>query len=415
MKSKQFEKIKLSNGISIFHLPDDSVEWGDVRILLPLGHAHNTRGILRGSFHFLEHMVCDSSELNPGLQQFRQWVGLQGGYARAATADQSTFYQVRINHTLLEKAWKGLFSNVFNPLLREEDVVRQRSIIANERDITNFWWPASGALEYSFRTKWMKKTFIPLRQCFGSNDDLDAITSEYLKSIHVQYFTPDIKVIVAGKYDLPMIIRDLESMQLVSRGEALQTKLPAIAWKDRYATLIEEKASNFYAIGGFTPGVIPYKELSALRIIGYFFSDSYQGPLYQWLRNENPWVYNVSFNSTQWSNFQWYIKLAFSKKEQLEVAKAGIHEKLMTSIRNEKSIATQVNMELNDVSRSNEIDTVLTNATFMLPRYGYIPTDEDWKEAVTSCLDQEYLLSLYEKHFSPTVTGECTMLMKAAQ
>jgi predicted Zn-dependent peptidase len=409
MKKLEFEEVELSNGIKIFHLRDKSVEWSDIRILFPVGHAHNTGNIFPGSFHFLEHMVSNRSALYPELQQFRQWVGLQGGSKRAATGDLNTQYGVRITSSLFEKAWKGLYSSIFTPLLREEDVERERSIIANERDLQDFYWPAASELGYIFMTKWMRETFVSNQRVMGSNKDLDDITSEYLKKIHRYYLTKDMKII------LSLVIRDLENISLVSSNEALVTDIPKIEWKDQHATIAEDRKSNFYAIGNFAPGILSFKELTGVRLLGQFFADSYHGPLYQWLRNENPWVYSVLFTGYQWTNFFWFLKLSFSKKEHLDLTKSSIHDKLRASVLNKKSIATEINMVINDVSRDSGIKGRINDAIVALPRYGYVPTEKEWREAVMQCHDQPYLLGLYEKHFSAKVTGDCTILMKTTQ
>jgi predicted Zn-dependent peptidase len=412
MKNREFQEIKLNNGISVFHLPDNSVRWSEAQILLPVGFAHCAGNILPGSFHFLEHMVMNRSKLYPELEQFFNWVGIQGGYMTVNTGYLSTQYGFRIAHRLFEQSWKGLYSHVFSPLLAESDITREVSVITNENASQNYYWPSSSSLDDLFLTEWMKKAFIRSKQAFGKVEHLESMTVDYLKKIHCHYFTKDMKVLLAGKYDLPMVVRDMEALLLSESLEKLQVKLPEIAWKNRYATVTDDRKANFYAVGAFSPTELSFREITGLRFLGEFFVDKYNGPLYRWLRLENPWLYQVSFKSSNITRAYWFVRMTFSDKERIDTVKTMIHDKLRASIFDHKTVKAQVKKVLNNVMNDTSTNALIEDAPTRLSKYGYIPTENEWRGIITDCLDQDYITDLYNRYFSPDVTGDCTVLMK---
>ena len=208
----------LSNGIKVHRNPIDAKFTG-VYLMVPLGTAHNTGLIKPGAFHFLEHMCCTESELYPEANSYARKVGLTGGWENAATSTFDTVYQLSAPNDSLSDLLPGFFARVFRPVFSDQALANQRTVIANERQRRQRWYPGSSEISWYESTQWQYDMRFPLNQIFGADDDLAAMDAQSLRLAHRQYFASGIRLFIAGSADVQPLISELEGLS-VSESEA---------------------------------------------------------------------------------------------------------------------------------------------------------------------------------------------------
>ena len=95
------------------------------------GSRQETRN-LRGVAHFMEHVTFKGTQAYPTTRSVSEAVEAYGGSSNAATDRESTVYWVRLPVREQERAFNVLSELVVRPLLREEDIEREREVIVEE-------------------------------------------------------------------------------------------------------------------------------------------------------------------------------------------------------------------------------------------------------------------------------------------
>ncbi len=84
-----------------------------------------------GISHFMEHLVFKGTKKRSGREISRQIEGA-GGSLNGFTSQESTCYLARVESAKLNKCLDVLLDMVFNPLLKQSDVDKERSVIREE-------------------------------------------------------------------------------------------------------------------------------------------------------------------------------------------------------------------------------------------------------------------------------------------
>src|SRR5688572_30364717 len=85
-----------------------------------------------GVAHFMEHVTFKGTKAYPTTRALSEAIEGCGGSSNAATDRESTIYWARLPVREAERAFSVLSELVFQPLLREADIARERDIIVEE-------------------------------------------------------------------------------------------------------------------------------------------------------------------------------------------------------------------------------------------------------------------------------------------
>lgn len=88
---------------------------------------------IAGLSHFLEHMVLKGSKKRPSAKEIATAVDGLGGEFNAATSKEWTNFYIRASKNNLEKAFDILSDMVLNPLIKKEEVQREKGVILEEK------------------------------------------------------------------------------------------------------------------------------------------------------------------------------------------------------------------------------------------------------------------------------------------
>ena len=130
----QFEQQRLTNGIPVWiqrspiYLSDEGILIG---FLPGVGSCRDPKG-QEGTAHFFEHMPLKGTESFPSSSSISAAVKGRGGSYNASTATEWTRFYVQLARPHFETAVHVVSDLIAKPLLREEDVLTERGVIADE-------------------------------------------------------------------------------------------------------------------------------------------------------------------------------------------------------------------------------------------------------------------------------------------
>ncbi len=129
-----FSSSHLNNGIPVFYRTYEQT-FGLPKIafcfVVNAGGRDDVTG-KEGAAHFFEHMPFRGTKQYPNTKSLTQFIENSGGYINAFTTDEATAYEVIVPVPVIEEAMKRIADMVSYPLLREEDISTERSIIQEE-------------------------------------------------------------------------------------------------------------------------------------------------------------------------------------------------------------------------------------------------------------------------------------------
>lgn len=122
---------KLPNGLRVITVPIKSMESATVTVWVGTGSRNESKSI-NGLSHFLEHMVFKGSKKRPSAKEIGEAIDSFGGEFNASTHKEWTNFYIRTRTAKLETAIDVLSDMVLRPLLKKEDVEREKGVIVEE-------------------------------------------------------------------------------------------------------------------------------------------------------------------------------------------------------------------------------------------------------------------------------------------
>jgi predicted Zn-dependent peptidase len=119
------------SGLRVVTVPMPGLESVTVTIWVKTG-SRNEDVKVGGISHFLEHMVFKGSPKRPTARDISQAVDAIGGEFNAATSKDWTNFYIKANKENLETAFDVLSDMVLNPLLKSEEIEREKGTIVQE-------------------------------------------------------------------------------------------------------------------------------------------------------------------------------------------------------------------------------------------------------------------------------------------
>ncbi|MEJ2347907.1 MAG: pitrilysin family protein [Patescibacteria group bacterium] len=122
---------RFSNGPRLLMVPLPNMESSTVTVWVKTGsrlESPETSGIS----HFLEHMVFKGSKKRPTAKEIALAVDSIGGEFNAGTSKEWTNFYIRTRNELFPTALDVLSDMVLNPILKAEDIEREKGVIIEE-------------------------------------------------------------------------------------------------------------------------------------------------------------------------------------------------------------------------------------------------------------------------------------------
>lgn len=413
-----FDKKVLPNGITLYTKIVDTT-YSMVELTIPIGSRNSFGQYLPGTFHFLEHMCLDRSKLFPKRHSFKKHLGLKSASSNASTGYDSTSYYFSTPNQHLNDLIPGFLSSLFDPIFSPDDLSLQQTIIRNERQKKERWFPGTTELGQYLSTQWMWDCPVSLEQRLGSDKDLQQMTIERLKQAHQQYFTSDITVLYIGHQPNQL----LEDLLLQIPLTHIQP--PAQSWqsqhwvnKDYHRKAFRDVSRHQLYISSFTRHTAPSVEQSIGKnfILNYLLNHVH-GPIYSWLRDDKGWVYDVSYDGgSDWDVTEWNIMIPLNNPDQVDVVRHELWPRIEAALQDRVAIDLEATRALG--LRAYHYQTTasfLSSASSDLALYNRIVPESEYIQALEKCRDQNYLWGIYQQLFNPTNAGMFCAIPETAE
>lgn len=127
----EYSKTTLQNGLKVIIVPFENLKSATLTVWSGVGSRFEDKKI-GGVSHFLEHMVFKGSSKRPSARAIAEAVDNIGGEFNAGTSKEWTNFYIRTRSGNLSLAFDVLSDMVLNPILKEDDIEREKGVILEE-------------------------------------------------------------------------------------------------------------------------------------------------------------------------------------------------------------------------------------------------------------------------------------------
>lgn len=126
-----FRKARLPNRLRLILVPNRKTQAVTVLALITAGSRYESQRV-NGISHFLEHLVFKGTRKWPSALALMEVLDSVGGIYNAYTDKEYTGFFAKVNKRHLERAVEWIADLILNPLLREEDLEKEKKVIIEE-------------------------------------------------------------------------------------------------------------------------------------------------------------------------------------------------------------------------------------------------------------------------------------------
>lgn len=282
---------KLSNGLRVVTVSVSQMESVTVSVWVKTGSRNETNNVA-GISHFLEHMVFKGGKKYPSAKAISEAVDAIGAEFNAATSKEWTNFFIKSRTGKIETAFDVLSDMVLQPLLKTEDIEREKGVIVEE--IAMYEDMPMAHIGDIFERLIFDKT--PLgRDVIGTKETVRGIKrSDFERYRKSYYFADNIILTVAGgvTQDRVMDLAKKYFSGLESKGVMSQTQAK-VNQKKPQALLHTKKSDQAHFIVGFVGYPRGHKDRYKEAILATILGGGMSSRLFTEVREKRGLCYSV--------------------------------------------------------------------------------------------------------------------------
>lgn len=278
----------LDNGVTIVSEEVPGVHSVAVGFWVKTGSRHEEPEEA-GISHLIEHLLFKGTAKR-NAKQIAEAIEEVGGQLNAFTSKEYTCYYVRVLAEYLPLAVDVLSDMVFNSLFREEDIAREKKVVAEEISMYEDT-PDDIIHDYFSQTIWDRH---PLgRPIIGTMDSLSRINRERLLSFYNRHYSPSNMVVaLAGKFQHSEAVDLLGSALASLPAHKVENQITPPQTKATIKSFYRDLEQVQICMG--VPGVSLYDEnVYHLQIVNNILGGGASSRLFQRVREERALVYAI--------------------------------------------------------------------------------------------------------------------------
>lgn len=213
--SNHYSVNTLENGLKVVHVPFPGIDSAFVDVSGLAGSLWEDEHEL-GSAHFMEHMVFTGTKKYPSIRELRALISDIGAFSNGFTSFSGMTFFAKTLRKDMEFAFDYLSQLVLFPLIKDEDIVKQKGVISQElsrrldNPVNNFYFNAHQNIMFQNN----HRRSIPV---LGTHKSINSISKDTLVKFHSHNFnannfaltvcanvSKDIVIDLAKKYFSPM-------------------------------------------------------------------------------------------------------------------------------------------------------------------------------------------------------------------
>ncbi len=357
---------------------------------------------INGISHFLEHVLFKGTKNRDSLQISREIEGI-GGVLNGFTSEESTCYYVRVLKKHVRKGMEILFDMVLNPLLKEEDIEKEKNIIIEE---LNMYLDMPSHYVDDMLSEIMWKGHPLGRRILGSAETINSMNRNKLKGYMENFYTaPNVVVAVAGNITIDELKKEIEPYWNKFLGGEKNKYEPYQNNQNDIRVSVEndDTEQTHIAIGFKIPGK-SFNDKYTARLTSVMLGENMSSRLFQNIREKEGLAYEIhsSLNLTKYSGS--FEISAGIKNRELEKALKMIFDELK-KLKNEYVPDEELNMAKEYVIGTYMLSMEQTRSNMLklgesLIVLDKVETFDDFKSGYES-VDKEKIADFARKYFLP--------------
>lgn len=281
----------LKNKLTLISAPVSGIESANITFAVRGGSRYETAKT-NGVAHFLEHMVLRGTKNFPeGKQQLAREVEKVGGILNAGTSKESAFFYVTAPSVGLGVVLPVLDDLVFRPLIREEDVEKERGVIVEEIHM------------YEDNPKAKVSRVIdevifpnhPLgRDIGGTEATVNAISQKDIASFHNSLYSPsNIVVGLAGNYSQGFLADLRETLSAKKDTDTKAFEEFVFTQKNPQFKIIDQKTEQTHFCLNFKAYPYSHPDRRVLRMLMAILGSGFVSRLFAEVREKRGLAYAI--------------------------------------------------------------------------------------------------------------------------
>ncbi|MBW2992748.1 insulinase family protein [Candidatus Woesearchaeota archaeon] len=318
------QTFKLSNGMQVIYNKKDT-DSVTAEIMVKVGSNYETKKI-SGVSHMIEHLVFEATKKYPTSQKLANEVEKFGGELNAYTGEERTAFYVKILRKHFDKALDILEQVIFNPLFRNSDIEKEKSIIIDEiRLVTD----EPRFHQWVFFGKTLFQKHPAKNPAYGTIKAVKGMTKNDILHYYSNHYIPNNMIIsVAGnindlKQKLEKKFKKYKKKILSPRKKVIEPKQtkPKIAREKR-------KLSNSYFVFGYKTPPRLSKDSCTLDVLRAILGRGQSGKLFYEIRTKLGLAYDVGVHHDPSTDYGFFAVYCGTDKKNINKIKNTIIKEL---------------------------------------------------------------------------------------
>ena len=288
-----YKKYKLKNKLEYILIPNDYLESFSFYVFVRAGSRDEIEKN-RGSSHLLEHMLFKGTKKRSSYKIINKEFDRLGGGFNAFTTKNITGYYIKAPSKFLEKSIELLSDLLFNSLIREEDIEKEKQVVIEElsRMLDD---DERYSLEIAFKMALEKH---PLEHLvIGTEKHIANFSRKDILEYYKKYYNPaNMFIAVCGNYrNIHKLIKKYFTVRTKSKFVNPIPTVPLLEQKMPKINVIKkDKEQTSISISFPTYDMYDIKKTSIIQIIAMVVGGGVSSRLYEEIREKEALAYTVS-------------------------------------------------------------------------------------------------------------------------
>lgn len=317
---------KLDNGIRVALEPISYVRSISFGIWVKNG-SRNEKPQENGAAHYMEHMMFKGTESRTAKQLAEEMDAL-GGQINAYTTKEYTCYHTRVLDRHMDRALDVMSDMLLHPLLAEEDVQKERNVIAEE--ILMYDDAPEELVHDALQDAIWRDSSLGM-PILGTEETIARFDADFLRAYYEKkYHTENIVLSLAGNFETE------EMLQRLNEKFGKWKREEPFVWQDTHACYHishverEKDIEQMHLCLAFPAFAREHPKKYALAVFNTLFGGGMSSRLFQRIREENGLTYSVYSYTTAFADTGLFTICASMNPNQAERVFALIAEEVRT-------------------------------------------------------------------------------------
>ena len=333
------KKVVLGNGLKLLYYPKkgNSVV---VEVMINVGSCHE-KSDERGISHFLEHILFEGTSKRPSNKEISNEIERIGGDFNAYTSTGKTCFYAKVLKKHFSIAVDVLADILQNPLLREEDIKKEKNVVLKEVGMI---------YDEPRYHQWilLQQNLFEKHPCrfptYGDEKVIKALTRKKVEQFFKKYYVPN-NMVVSIVGDVPNWRKEIGKHFVFEKGKVSKMSFPAEpSLRKNKKIILKKKIFNTHLVLGFKTVSRANPDSYVLDVINGILGRGQSGKMFTEIRSKRGLGYDVGTQVLSDSSFGYFATYAIIDKKNIELVK----ELMLEEIKSLKNVSEEEVKEAQD-------------------------------------------------------------------